>query len=214
MSEIDKGDKEWIYRLFICTPHLPTTHPNPLTIIKQYSQQWYIFGLYPSPLMRIFGCLAVVSLCFSWMLLSYSPVQEGKSKADACNNDDDDDRVDVQKIVQHCHFKSRLQNMIMSVIVLTVIKNNFLQNYHLWMFWRRWWKPCGIVWDRASVESLHKKQNHLQSCAVYVHLHYILYLEGDSTGKNHLNKLSNQNAIFRCDWLHLLKLIPSIKPLV
>ena len=65
------------------------------------------------------------------MLLSYSPVQEGKSKADACNNDDDDDRVDVQKIVQHCHFKSRLQNMIMSVIVLTVIKNNFLQNYHL-----------------------------------------------------------------------------------
>ena len=56
-------------------------------------------------------------------------MQDGKSKADASNNDDDDDRVDVQKIVQHCHFKSRLQNMIMSVIVLPMIKNNFLQNH-------------------------------------------------------------------------------------
>ena len=56
-------------------------------------------------------------------------MQDGKSKADACSNDDDDDRVDVQKIVQHCQFKSRLQNMIMSVIVLPMIKNNFLQNH-------------------------------------------------------------------------------------
>ena len=42
-------------------------------------------------------------------------MQDGKSKADACNDDDDDDRVDVQKIVQHCHFESRLQTMIMNI---------------------------------------------------------------------------------------------------
>ena len=34
------------------------------------------------------------------------PVQKGKTDANAGSDDDNDDGVDVQKIVQHCHFKS------------------------------------------------------------------------------------------------------------
>ena len=40
----------------------------------------------------------------------------GKADANACGDDDDDDGVDVQKIVQHCHFKSRFHNFIIMFI--------------------------------------------------------------------------------------------------
>ena len=34
-------------------------------------------------------------------------MENGESNANACSDDDNDDGVDVQKIVQHCHFKSK-----------------------------------------------------------------------------------------------------------